>query len=193
MFKKVIIVNLVILIAICISGCGMSDAEKHKDLEVKLYGFDLMVELGIENPYRAYCFDYHLNADMYEKSDTEKLDKKIKRAESALEDIQKFKKALKSDKIKLEKGNDIDKDNEFEKLKSQYEDLAQQLEDMTQLKIKFLKNHRDGRQQSLSPEELKKIRNLKETNTCFDENINNVNNAFSKIIRKYDIAGINRV
>jgi hypothetical protein len=191
MFKKAMVFSLLLLFSIGISGCGMSDEEKHKDLEAKLYGFDFLVTLGLDDPYRAYVGNYQLSSDMHAKNDIEKLNKKIERAQSALEDIQKFKTAIPDDKFKLKKGNDIDKDNEFEQLKNQCAELAKQLEEVTQFKIDIFKKMKDG-QEKFNPEDQKKFAEIKTIDKQLDEKSEDISKKFHEIMSKYNISGINR-
>ena len=188
MKNRALIYSVLFVFSFFFYGCGMSNKEKHEDLAAKLIGFEMGVDYGIVVPYKKYLQSYQIDKDISEKNKSDVWERRIKSAQTELEYIKKFEEVANSDIAKLKKGNDIDKEKEYEYLKNQYLELAKQLEEMTKSKIYILEKMKEG-QVKISAEDQVKISKMKTMEKQFEAKFNEAERNFCAIVKKYQVSG----
>lgn len=190
MIRKFLIGGLLFILCLSVLGCGMSQEEKQKDLDIKLYAIEQLVDFDLMAPYRKYRENY-IGQETY-MTNEQKFEKRLEAANEQLKYLQAFQRKIEDEKTILKKGNDIDKDDEVGKLRSEFTDLAKELEEMTRFKILILEKAKNGEKKA-TKEEIDKINNLKNSDRAFADEMEKAHKHFSEIIRKYNVSGLDHI
>lgn len=181
MIRKILIGGLLLILCVSVLGCGMSKEEKQKDLDIKLYAVEQLVNFDLMAPYKKYRENY-IGQEVY-MTNQQKFEKRLESANEQLKYLQAFQRKIEDEKTIVKKGNDIDKDDDVGKLRSEFTNLAKDLEEMTRFKIGLLEKAKNGERKA-TKEEIDKINNLKNSDRKFADKMEKAHKHFSEIIRK---------